>query len=115
MEALGSSIFHLYDSRLWVYREWCIVCQISLASTSVGGVSGFLTHLSSLGGQVNTLKVYPTSNHKGFPDDWSRPLDLLIWAMALKRPHVQFSTPQWDMLAVLCMLCPSNHALSVPY
>ena len=91
-----------------MFREWCNGRQVSPGSTSLGEVGDFLTSLFSAGRQVNTIRGYRTvieAIHEGFPDGSSvssaRPLDLLIRAMALKRPRIRSLAPLWEMRLVL--------------
>ena len=102
------STFRLYDARLRVYREWCDGRQVSPLTAPLGVVADFLTAMFSEGKQVNTVRGYRTAIHRGFPGGSSvssaRPLDLLIRAMALKRPRIRTLAPPWDMTAVLRLL-----------
>ena len=103
-----SSTLRLYDSRLRVFREWCSGREIPPTEAPLGSVADFLTFLFNSGRQVNTIRGYRSSVasvHGGFEDGRSvsnaRPLDLLIRAMAIKRPRVRSLAPPWDMKLVL--------------
>lgn len=71
-------------------------------------MADFLVSLFNSGRQVNTIRGYRSavaSIHEGFEAGRTvssdRSLDLLIRAMALKRPRIRTLAPPWDMKAVL--------------